>query len=90
MSCPDFLADSYTLYASSALSILNVWRNLLGAAFPLFCADMYSALGVQGAGSLVAGLSTLVSIIPFIGFHYGARLRANSRFAKEMAARELL
>jgi hypothetical protein len=84
------LADSYTLYASSALSILNVWRNLLGAAFPLFCADMYSALGVQGAGSLVAGLSTLVSIIPFIGFHYGARLRANSRFAKEMAARELL
>ncbi|KAK9894773.1 MFS general substrate transporter [Cystobasidium minutum MCA 4210] len=87
-TCFNFLADSYTLYASSALSILNVWRNLLGAAFPLFCADLYDSLGVQGAGSLVAGLSTLVSIIPFIGFHYGARLRANSRYAKEMAAKE--
>jgi hypothetical protein len=85
----DFISDSYTAYASSALSILNIWRNLLGAAFPLFCRALYDKLGVQGAGSLVAGLSTLVSIIPFIGFYYGARLRRSSRYAKEMAAKGL-
>lgn len=84
--CEDYVADSFSIFASSALAAMNTWRNLLGAAFPLFCNDLYDSLGVQGAGSLVAGLSTLLSIIPFLGFYFGSRLRRNSRYAKKMAA----
>lgn len=80
----DYLADSYTLYAASALSAMNFWRNLVGAAFPLFTDQLYNSLGIHGAGSLVAGVATLLAIIPFLAFRYGNRLRRNSKFARDM------
>ncbi|SCZ90260.1 BZ3500_MvSof-1268-A1-R1_Chr1-3g01876 [Microbotryum saponariae] len=71
-----YLADSYTLYASSAL--------LVGAVFPLFTDSLYDRLGIQGAGGLTSGLATLLSVTPFVLFIYGARLRARSPFAQEL------
>lgn len=81
----NYLADSYTLYAASALAAMNVCRNTLGAVVPLFGTNVYDALGVHGAGSLVAGIATLLSLVPFLIFKFGARLRARSKFAKELA-----
>lgn len=81
----NYLADSYTLYAASALAAMNVCRNTLGAIVPLFGTNVYDALGVHGAGSLVAGIATLLSLVPFLIFKYGSRLRARSKFAKELA-----
>lgn len=49
---------------------------------------MYDALGIQGAAGLTAGLGTVLSATPFILFIYGARLRARSPFAQELARRE--
>lgn len=49
---------------------------------------MYSKLGVQNAGILTAALGTGLSIIPFLLFAYGARLRARSPFAQELARLE--
>ena len=49
---------------------------------------MYSSLGIQGAGGLTAGIGTLLSITPFVLFKYGARLRARSPFAQELARLE--
>jgi len=80
----NYLADSYQLYAASALSAMNVCRNTVGAAVPLFGSQVYSALGIHGAGSLIAGLATLLGLVPFLIVRYGGRLRARSRFAKEM------
>ena len=51
---------------------------------PLFGSQVYSALGIHGAGSLIAGLATLLGLVPFLIVRYGGRLRARSRFAKEM------
>ncbi|BGP36441.1 hypothetical protein JCM10450v2_000341 [Rhodotorula kratochvilovae] len=82
-----YLADSYTLYASSALSAMSFVRNCVGAVFPLFTTQMYNSLGVQGAAGLTAGLATALSVTPFVLFVYGARLRARSPFAQELAAR---
>lgn len=65
---------------------MNVWRNLVGAAFPLFSDQLYGTLGIHGAGSLVAGLATLLAVIPFIAYRYGGVLRRRSKFAKDMAA----
>ncbi|KAK9894249.1 MFS general substrate transporter [Cystobasidium minutum MCA 4210] len=85
----NYLADSYTVYAASALSAMNFWRNITGAAFPLFTDRLYDTLGIHGAGSLVAGIATLLAVIPFIAFRYGHKLRRNSKFAKEMAALQI-
>lgn len=52
---------------------------------PLFTPALYAKIGIQGAGSLVGGLAVLLAAIPFVLFCFGARLRAKSRFAKEMA-----
>ncbi|BGP52748.1 hypothetical protein JCM8202v2_000304 [Rhodotorula sphaerocarpa] len=83
-----YLADAYALYASSALSAMSFVRNVIGAVFPLFTQQMYDRLGVQGATGLTAGLGTLLASTPFLIFVYGARLRARSPFAKELAKRE--
>lgn len=64
--------------------IVNVWRNTIGAVFPLFGSNVYDSLGIHGAGSLVAGIATVLAVVPFIGFAYGGRIRAKSRFAREM------
>ncbi|SCV68375.1 BQ2448_496 [Microbotryum intermedium] len=79
-----YLADSYTLYASSALSAMSFARNLVGAVFPLFTESLYDRLGIQGAGGLTSGLATLLSVTPFMLFIYGSRLRARSPFAQEL------
>lgn len=83
-----YLSDGYTLYASSALSAMSFLRNLVGAVFPLFTSQLFDRLGVQGAGGLVFGLSTILSVIPFVLFKYGARLRERSPFAMELRRAE--
>lgn len=67
---------------------MNVWRNVVGAVFPLFGVQTYDALGIHGAGSLVAGIATLLALVPIVAYKYGGRLRAQSRYAKELLARE--
>lgn len=49
---------------------------------------MYNSLGVSIAGTIPAVLATVLSILPFILYRYGAVLRANSPFAKMMARLE--
>ncbi|KAL8276146.1 hypothetical protein RQP46_011440 [Phenoliferia psychrophenolica] len=56
LSCFNYLADSYTLYASSALSAQSFLRNFVGCLAPLFTHQMYGGLGIAGAGGLVAGI----------------------------------
>lgn len=86
----DYLADCYTLYADSALAAMNFWRNIAAASFPLFTDHLYAKLGIHGAGSLVAGIATLLAIIPFMAFRYGNRLRQRSRFTKDLKALQAL
>ena len=69
---------------------MSFFRNLVGSVFPLFTTSLYNKLGVQGAGGLTAGLSALLAMTPFLLYRYGARLRARSPFAQELAALALL
>jgi len=73
-----YLVDSFT-YAASVTSATNVFRNLLGFAFPLFGARMYDALGIGGGNSLLAGLAIVIGI-PFpIWFWYkGEEIRSRN------------
>nr|GAT58295.1 MFS transporter [Mycena chlorophos] len=76
-----FLIDCYQLTAASALAAGMTSRALVGGAFPLFSIQMYEKLTVQGATSLLAGISCLCAPIPFIFRAYGTQLRERSRHA---------
>ncbi|GAA5981250.1 hypothetical protein JCM10908_004038 [Rhodotorula pacifica] len=80
-----YLADCYTVYASSALSGQSLCRNLAAFAMPLFTEQMYKAMGYQWASFLAGCIGLVMSATPFILFRYGPRIRARSRFAKELA-----
>lgn len=77
----NYLADTYLMYAASAIAANTVARSACGAAAPLFTSYMFTALGVGGGGSLVGGVAVLLSPIPFIFYRYGEGIRRRSKFA---------
>ncbi|TNY23171.1 MFS general substrate transporter [Rhodotorula diobovata] len=80
-----YLADCYTIYASSALSGQSLFRNLAAFAFPLFTTQMYDALGYQWASFLAGCIALALSATPWVLFALGPKIRQRSKFAKELA-----
>lgn len=89
LSVFNYLADSYLIYASSALAGQSLVRNLSATAFPLFTEQMYNSLGFNWASTLLGLIAALLAPIPIVLFFYGPAIRARSRFAKKLAAAEL-
>ncbi|KAF2862871.1 MFS transporter [Piedraia hortae CBS 480.64] len=77
----NYLADTYLMYAASALAANTVCRSACGASAPLFTEQMFRALGVGKAGSIIGAVACLLAPIPFVFYKYGARIRQRSRFA---------
>ena len=77
----NYLVDVYLMYAASAIAANTIARSACGAAAPLFTSQMFAAMGVGGGGSLIAGLATLLAIIPFLFYKYGKQIRMRSKFA---------
>lgn len=80
----NYLADVYHRYASSALAAQSFCRNMLGGAFPLVAAALFNNLTFQGAASLLGGIGTVLSVVPWILVIYGPTIRARSKFASEI------
>ncbi|KAF5660194.1 major facilitator superfamily transporter [Fusarium circinatum] len=77
----NYLTDTYAQYAASVIAANTVARSAGSAAAPLFTTQMFTALGVGGGGSLIGGVATLLALIPFVFFWYGARIRRKSKYA---------
>jgi multidrug resistance protein len=56
----------------------------VGGVFPLITQQMYTKLGYGPASSLLGGIGTLLTIVPWILVFYGPRIRARSKFASEI------
>lgn len=80
-SAINFLIDTYTLYAASAVSANTFLRSLMAAGLPLAVRPMFETLGVGPACSLLGGVAALAVPIPLVFMKYGARLRAKSKYA---------
>lgn len=81
MSCTLFVMDFYgPLYGASAMAANNMARYVLGAAFPLFIVQMYEALDVGWATSLLGFISLLLTPIPWAFYVLGPKLRDKSRY----------
>lgn len=77
----NYLADSYHIYASSALAAQNFCRNVLGGIFPLIVGAMFNNLGLKGAGGMLGGIAMVLSIIPWVLLFFGERIRSRSKLA---------
>lgn len=86
----NFLADAYPDYVASVLASNDLFRSIMGAAFPLFARAMFmnlQALNGPAAfpvawGCTLLGCLTLVFVpLPWIFYFYGPKLRKASRYA---------
>ena len=77
-----YLADAYTIYASSAFASLVLLRSFACAAFPLFARQMFVGLGSNYAGTVLAGIATIFVAAPVVLSLYGKGIRERSKFAK--------
>jgi len=76
-----YTVTAYRPIAATAMSSNGTLRSIFAAAFPLFAGAMYDRLGTVGATALLAGLTTIMTPLPFVFYRIGARLRRASRFA---------
>lgn len=77
-----YVEDSYMVFSASALAGVGLIRNLAGAGFPLFGKQLFTNLGYNWAGTVLACLAILLVPIPFILERWGPRLRARSEWAR--------
>lgn len=80
MSIQTYLVDAFPLYEASALAANTVLRSAAGALLPLVGPDMYRALGLGWASSLLGLIAFAFVPVPFLFLRYGERLRAADRF----------
>ena len=76
-----YLVDTYLQYAASAFSANTIVRSCVGAAFPLFTVQMFRALGIAWACTLVGLCGLLLAPSPFLFYRYGPWVRAKSKFS---------
>ena len=76
-----YLADSYTIYASSAFAALAFLRAVLAGIFPLFAPRMYSAMGQNRASTVLAAVATCFCGVAVLFMKYGKAVRQKSKFA---------
>lgn len=77
----NYTADVYHIYASSALAASGLCRNLLGGSFPLVTKQMYRNLGFQAASGLLGGIGALLTLVPWVLYFNGPKIRARSKIA---------
>lgn len=74
----NYLAGSYTVYAASALSGNSIIRYGLAGLLPLAGSKMYSTLGPNWAGTMLALIEFALIPIPFFFYKYGHKIRLRS------------
>ncbi|KAL5342723.1 major facilitator superfamily domain-containing protein [Aspergillus crustosus] len=67
-------------YGASASGASSLTRYTLSTAFPLFVPQMYAALGVGWATSLLGFLAMVMAPIPWAFYYLGPRLRERSAY----------
>ncbi|KAJ5600183.1 hypothetical protein N7450_001250 [Penicillium hetheringtonii] len=74
----NYLAGSYTIYAASALSGNSIIRYGLAGVLPLAGSKMYTTLGANWAGTMLALIEFALIPIPFSFYRNGHKIRLKS------------
>ncbi|KAF9890801.1 hypothetical protein FE257_005371 [Aspergillus nanangensis] len=79
----NYLIDSYTIFAASALAANTVLRSLFGFAFPLFTTYMFEGLGLHWAACVPAFLALACVPFPFWFYKKGVEIRTRSQISAQ-------
>jgi len=79
-----YLANTYGVYAASALAGQSVLRSLAGGALPLAGPAMYEKLGPKWAGLTLAVVEFALVPIPFVFWRYGEGIRRKSKMIAQL------
>ncbi len=77
-----YLADSYTIYAASAIAATAFVRAIFSGAFPLFARQLFTNLDANIGASILAAIATVFCVAPILFLYHGERFRKASDFAK--------
>ncbi|PSN68070.1 MFS general substrate transporter [Corynespora cassiicola Philippines] len=83
LSLLNYLLDTYTIYAASAMATSTVVRSIFGAVFPLFARALFQKLGPQFGAAVPATLAAICVPFPFLFYRYGSKIREKSRLSQE-------
>ena len=86
LSLLNYLVDTYTVYAGSAIAAATAIRSVFGAVFPLFTRIMFEKLGVHAGAAVPAALAAICVPFPFLFIRYGKQIREKAKFATEARA----
>ncbi|KAL6150686.1 hypothetical protein ACJQWK_00315 [Exserohilum turcicum] len=81
-ACLNYLVDTFTMYAASAIAANTFLRSAFAGAFPLVVTPMYHNIGVGPASSITGGFAALLIPVPFVFYTYGKRIRAASKWSR--------
>jgi len=79
----NYLVDTFTMYAASAVAANTFLRSAFAGAFPLVVTPMYHNIGVGPATSITGGFAALLIPVPFIFYIFGKRIRRASKWSRK-------
>lgn len=88
MAMLNYLTDAYEIFAASANAASSTTRSLFAVVLPLATKPMFRQLNINGACSLLGGLSALMCFIPFVFIWKGPSIRARSKFCIALRERK--
>ncbi|KAA8574259.1 hypothetical protein EYC84_005758 [Monilinia fructicola] len=71
----NYLIDTFTSCAASAVAAQTFVRSIFAASFPMFVAPMFHHLGIEWGSSVLGSFATVLIPIPFFFYLYGKKMR---------------
>ncbi|TGO55610.1 hypothetical protein BCON_0089g00050 [Botryotinia convoluta] len=79
-SALNYLIDTFSSCAASAVAAQTFVRAIFAALFPLFVTSMFQNLGIEWGSSVLGFAATVLIPIPFLFYVCGKRIRMKGKF----------
>ncbi|KAJ5261348.1 MFS general substrate transporter [Penicillium angulare] len=76
-----YVIDVYDIYAASALSFMTVSRYYVAGGMTVAGIPFYRNMGVHYTLTILACISSVMTLLPYIFYRYGPKIRSRSKYA---------